>query len=186
MVMPLNASKLDLVDTRMAETATQVEKEIVISNRGSVDLRVPLLLGNNGVEMAIATSSTVMEVPHHHGRLVVAAAAAAAITTAATDRAVVTEVLPAVERLLGNDRRMLLHLLPRAISMAMVATQEAMEALAAVTVVSRRWVLHLVLVAGLVVSGLHQVWALCSRTMAGMELQVAHHLLHLRTIFLPR
>ena len=185
MVMPLNASKLDLVDTRMAETATQVEKVIAILNRGSVDPRVPLLLGNNGVEMAIATSSTVMEVPHHHGRPVVAAAAAA-ITTAATDKAVVTEVLPAVERLLGNDRRMLLHLLPRAISMAMVATQEAMEALAAVTVVSRRWVLHPVLVAGLVVSGLHQVWALCSRTMAGMELQVALHLHHLRTIFLPR
>ena len=181
MAMHLNASKLDLVDTRMAETVTQVEKVIVISSHGSVDLRVPLLLGNNAAETTVVTIITAMEVQHHHGRPVVAEVT----TMAATDKAVVMGVLPAVELLLGNDKRMLLHLLPQAINMVMGDIQEVMEAQAAATVASRLWELLLVLVEGLVVLVLHQVWALCSRTTVRMEVQVALHHRHLRMIF-PR
>lgn len=182
MVTHLNVSKLDLADTITAETATQVEKEIVTSNHGSVDLRVLLLLGSNVVEMTVVMTIIVMEVLHHHGRLVVAGAT----TMAATDKVVVMAVLPAVVLLHGKDRKMPLHLLPRAISMAMVGIQAAMEAQAVVTVVSRLWVLLLVLVVGPVVLVLHQVWELCSKPMVPMELQVALHLHHLQMIFLHR
>ena len=178
-----NVSKLDLAHTITAEMATQVEKEIATSNHGSVDQRVLQLLGNNAAEMTVVMTTIVMEVPHHHGRLV---AAAVAIITAVTDKVVVMGVLPAVELLLGNDRRTLLRLLPRAINMAMVDIQEAMGAPAAATVLNRLWVLLLVLVAGLVVLVLHQVWVLYFRIMAGMELQVALHHHLLRMIFLPQ
>ena len=147
-----NVSKLDQADTTTVEMATQVEKEIATSNHGSVDLLVPLLHGNNAAEMTVVMTTTAMEVPHHHGRLVVVAA----IITAAMDRVEVIAVHLAVELLLGNDRTMLLRLLLQAISMAMVDIQEAMEAQTAVTVVSRRWVPLLVLVAGPVVLVLRQ------------------------------
>ncbi len=149
-----NVSKLDLVDMTTAETASQVAKEIATSNHGSVDQRVPLLLGNSAVEMIVVTNSTVMVVPHHHGPLVVVAAT---ITAAATDKVVVIAVLLVVELLLGNDRTMLLRLLPLAISMAMVDIQVAMEAQTAPTVVSLLWVLLLVLGEGPEVLVLHQV-----------------------------
>ena len=178
--MHRNVSKLDLADTKTAETATQAEKEIATSNHGSVDLRVQLLLGSNKVAMTAVMIIIVMGVPHRHGRLV----AAVATTTAATDKRAAMEVLLAVDLLLGNDRITLLHLLPQAISTAMVDIQEAMEAQAAVTVLNRLWELLLVLVAGPVVLVLHQVWVLFSRIMARMELQVALHLHLLRMIFL--
>ena len=181
MVMPPNVSKLDLVNTKTVEIATQVERVIVISSHGNVGLPARPLLGNNNVaETIVVMTTTVMEVPHHHGRLV----AAVATTIAVTDKVVVMVVLPAVELPPGNDRTMLLHLLPRAINMAMVDIQEAMEDQAVVMEVSRLWVLLLVLAAGLVVLVLHRVWALCFKTTARMELQVALLHLHLRTIFL--
>ena len=179
MVMHRNVLKLDLADTKMAETATQVEKESATSNHGSVDLRVLLLLGSKAAATTAVTITIGMGVPHHHGRLV----AAVATTTAATDKEVAMGVLLAVEMLLGNDRTTLLHL-PQAISMAMVDIQEAMQEEAAVTVLSRLWVLLLVLVAGQVVLVLHQVWVLYFRIMAPMELQVALHHHRLQMIFL--
>ena len=183
MVRRLNVSKLDLAVTRTAVMALQVEKVIAISSHGNVDLQVQLLLGNNVAETIVVMTTIVMEVPHPHGRLVVAAAAT---TTAAMDKVVVMVVLPAVGLLLGNDRIMLLHLLPQAISMAMVDTQEAMEVQAADMADSLPWVLLLVLVEALAVLVPHQVWALYSRTMAQTEQQVVllHHLLPM--IFLPQ
>ena len=186
MVRHLSVSKLDLAVTRTAVMALQVEKVIAISSHGNVDLQVQLLLGNNVAETIVVTTTIMMEVPHPHGRLVVAAAAAAT-TTAAMDKVVVVMVvLPAVELLLGNNRTMLLHLLPQAISMAMVDTQEAMEVQAAGMADSLPWALLLVLVEALAVLVPHQVWALYSRTMARTELQVVllHHLLPM--IFLPQ
>ena len=156
-----NVSKRGLVHTRTAETATQVEKVIVISNHGNVGLQAQLLLGNksnnsNMAETIVVMTAIVMEVAHHHGRLV-AVAAAAATTTAATDKAVVMAVLPAVELLLGNDRITLLHLLHQAISMVMVDTQEAMELQAPDTADSLLWVLLPVLWEAPAVLVLHQV-----------------------------
>ena len=180
MVMPLSVSKLDLVGTRTAETVTRAEKGIVILSHGNGGLPVRQLLGNNVVETTVVMTTIVMEVPHHRGQLV----AAVVTITVAMDKVVVMGVLPAVELLRGNDRRTLLHLLPQAISMAMVDIQEAMVAQVAATVVSRPWVLRLVLVVGPVVLVLHQVWVLYSRIMARVELQVALHHHHLRMIFL--
>lgn len=152
-VMHHNVSKLDQADMTTAEMVMQEEKEIATSNHGSVDPQVLPLHGNNAGEMTAVTTTTVTAAAHLHGQLVVVAAT----ITAAMDKVEVIAVHLAVELLLGNDRTMLLHLLLQAISMAMVDIREAMEARMAVTVVSRRWALLLVLVAGPVVLVLHQV-----------------------------